>query len=137
MTGEEYFRDSYEPRRGTEESQSVLDHKVLGRRPLRLLEVVDRRAEQQCDRIVLACRAVDDDLNRHHRILGMQQDGLLGREMPRIAKPAIAVARAELPERGVPRRAVAWGDVRTARDQPALDDLSQEALCNQSLSVET
>ena len=65
----------------------------------------------------------------------MQRQGLLGRQAPRIAKPLTQVAGAELPERGVPSRAVPGNLIRARRDVPALDHFLQKAALEQPLPM--
>src|SRR6056297_1992812 len=63
----------------------------------------------------------------------MQQQGLLRRERPAIAETMIQVGGAELPERGIPCRAVARLIVRAGRDVPAFDNPLQVACGKQTL----
>lgn len=57
------------------------------------------------------------------------------RETPRRPEALIEILGAEIPERSVPRRAVASGLVWTSRDVPAFDDLFEETALQQPLPV--
>jgi len=72
---------------------------------------------------------------RDHSVFRVQQQRLLGRQMPVRGEPEFAVARAKLPKRGKPGRSIARRRVRPCRDQPALDDLAQKSLRQQTLAI--
>ena len=84
-------------RGGFEQAKPVLHRQVHRVRHL-AFEIVKRRAEQQLDRVIRTLRAVDDDLRRNDGIFRMQQQRLLGREVPIRAKSVFAIARAKFPE---------------------------------------
>ena len=64
------------------------------------------RTEEELDDVVLPQRRVDHDLRGNDRVLGMQKERLLGRQMPFIAEAVLTIAGAKLPEGGVPSGAV-------------------------------
>jgi transcriptional regulator of NAD metabolism len=76
----------------------LLHHQFFRKRHLGLLEIVQRHAKEELNRIVRGLGTVDDDLAWDHRILGMQQQGLLRRNVPALLEAVVAIARAELPE---------------------------------------
>src|SRR5471032_3003459 len=55
--------------------------------------------------------------------------------MPLVPETLLAITRAELPERGVPRRAVALPGARAGRDQPAPHNLLEEPVPEQPLTI--
>ncbi len=93
------------------------------------------RAVQQGSDLVASPRRADEKLPRHRSIARMQQQGLLGRQAPRLAEAGVQVAGAESPERGVPRRGVSRAPVRRGGDVPALDDRQQEPVPDEPLAV--
>src|ERR1017187_7536124 len=65
----------------------------------------------------------------------MQEKRLLGRQVPLLPEAFAAIARAEFPEGGVPRRAVSGARARTGGDQPPLHDFLNEAVLEQTLAI--
>jgi hypothetical protein len=72
-----------------------------------LLKVIGGGSEKQLHRVVRPFGAVHDDLSWNDRVLGVEKKRLFGGQMPGLAKALIAVTCTELPEGGIPRRAVA------------------------------
>lgn len=112
-------------------------HQFCGGWQLRRLEVVQRGAERQLQVVVCALGRVDDDLARNHRVFGEQEQRLFGREVPVMAEAVAAIARAELPERRIPRRAIARPCTRARRDPPAFGHRLEKTIGDEPLSVST
>jgi hypothetical protein len=100
-------------------AQALPRHEIFCRRHRRNLQVVQGCAKRKLDLIVRAFRAVHDDLVRDDRSLALQPERLLRRKIPLIAKTLAAVAGAEFPKRGIPRRAVPFARSEARRNQPA------------------
>src|ERR1019366_8024678 len=98
IASEQGLRSSNQRRGGRKQAQPIPDHEVPGWRQVRVLQVVDRGAKRKIDLVVGPPRAVDDGLSGDDSILGVQQQRMLGREMPLVAKTRVAVAGAEFPE---------------------------------------
>jgi len=98
IAGEEGFGHFDHRRRRSIQAQTIARRHIRGGRHLRMLQVINRCIEQQLDDIVRPSRAVDDDLRRDHRIFGVEQQRLFGRQVPGIAKAVLTVAGAKLPE---------------------------------------
>jgi len=65
----------------------------------------------------------------------VEQKRLLRRQTPGVAKALAQIGGAEVPEAGIPRRALPGQFVRPRRDVPSLHDLSQESALEQALTM--
>lgn len=77
------------------------------------LQVVQRRAKEQLDRVVMAFRAVNDCLGWNDSVFSVEQKRLFRRKMPVFPETFVAIPGAELPEGRKPRRAVSGPRART------------------------
>lgn len=78
-----------------------------------LFQVVQRRAKQQLDRVVMPLSALDDRLRWYDGVFGIEQEGLFGRKVPVLSEAFIAVQGAKIPKRCKPRGAVPRARSRT------------------------
>jgi hypothetical protein len=91
------------------------------RRHRELFKVIKRGSEEQLHLVVRPFGAVHDDLSWNDRVLRVKKKLLFGGQVPGLAKPFIAVTCTELPEGGIPRRAVAGICARAGGHDPAFD----------------
>ena len=83
---------------GGKQTQPVSYGHIRPGRHVGLFQVVQGCAEEQVERVVHALRTVDDDLSRNDGVFGVQQQGLLRRQMPLFSETIVAIASAEFPE---------------------------------------
>ena len=107
IAANESLRYTHQSRGRGVQPQTVSNGQVRSGRLLFLLQVEDRCSERQADPVVPSPRAVHDQPCGDDGVVGVQQEGLLGRKVPSRLESRLAVASAELPERRVPRCAVA------------------------------
>src|ERR1035441_5784666 len=119
IAGEKCFRHPHERGCRGEEPQSVPHLQIRWRRHPGLSEIVERCAEQEVDLVVCTAWAANDGLGGNDGVLGMKQKGLLRRKMPLIVESHLAITRAKLPERRIPRCAVSRVGARAGGDDPA------------------
>src|ERR1035437_6861274 len=89
IAGEQGLGNSNQRRVGRKQPQPIPDYEIRRWRQVRVLQVVDRCAERKIDLVVGSPRAVDDGLSGDDSMLGMQQQRMLGREMPLVAKTRV------------------------------------------------
>src|ERR1035437_598367 len=77
----------------------------------------------------------DAELAGYRPIAGMQAQRLLRRQAPVPAEAFFQVGGTKAPERRIPGRAFSTHFVRTARDEPAFDDLLEKAVLNEAFPV--
>ncbi len=74
-----------------------------------MFEVINRCAEKEFDCVVGALGGVDDELRWDDGALGMEENRLLGRQVPVLPKSHIAILGAKRPKGGIPRCTVSFG----------------------------
>ena len=103
----ESFRHPHQRRRGREKPQAVPHGEIRCRRHLRHLQIVERCAEEQLDRVFVPFGLYTTTWFGMTVFSPCSHERLLRRKVPLVAETLVAVTRAELPERRIPRRAVA------------------------------
>ena len=126
-TGDQRGRQREEP-----EPVFLLDIPCLGHRGP---DVEQRGVIGQRRDLVAALGRAHEKLRRHGLVPGMKGQGKLRRKAPVGAEPLAQIGRAEGPEGGIPGGALADCVIRTCRDVPALHDLLQEAIFEQTFPV--
>ena len=98
-------------------------------------EVEQGRPERQPQRVVASALRVHDHLSGNARVLPLEPERQLRRQMPPVPEPVAAVTRAELPERRVPRRRVVHRRARVRQHQPTFHDRPQVAVADQPFAM--
>src|SRR5580698_9593965 len=109
---EESLRHSHESRRSRKDPEPIPHDQVRHRWHGLLLEVVERRSEQELDLVVCSPRAVYHGLRGNDSVFGVKQKRLLRRKMPFLSESRLTIPRTKLPERRVPWRGIAGTGTR-------------------------
>jgi ABC-type antimicrobial peptide transport system permease subunit len=85
------LRYSNQRSRRRKDSQAIADNQVVARWKLLFLQVVNRCAKEQLDRVVMAFRTVNDCLSRNNGVFSMEQKRLFRRKMPVFPETFVAI----------------------------------------------